>query len=231
MGSHPAGGVGPPERWRGAGKGGALTSGSEPRGAPPDPMLSLVPTGGRACGDFWSPCGSPAVPAPILLHLFKQESCPHFAEEEMEAQRSCVWGGVQAQSTCPRHLIPPASGSGLQGSPHCTSAVVLCPQAAPLCRPPPRPAWLPQETTPDRGHPWGELAALCHPSFSEGFLRLVSCLCFLRSEPRAAPLCCPLPSPLPPNRAATPQGSGQLSQGPRPPIPANTAHKAHMSPP
>lgn len=104
---------------------------------------------------------------------------------------------------------------------------------------PPRPAWLPQETTLDRRHPWGELAVLCHPSFSEGFLRLmfsasVSSGASPGRLPRAAlgakqGLPRLLGSPL--NRAATPHGSGQLSQGPRPPVPANTTHKAHVSPP
>lgn len=198
----------------------------------PQSSCSAWPHGWAACRACWLPCSSPVVPN--LRRPFKQDLCFHLAEEETEAQRS-RGGGVQAWSTHPRHPIPPASGSRLQGSPCYTlapagSAGVLRPQAAPLC-PPPAPPGCPRKPRVGRGHPWGELTALCRLSFSEGFLQVTFPACFLRSEPRAAPLCCPLPSLSPLNRVATPHGSGQLSRGPRPPIPANTAHEAHASPP
>lgn len=189
-------------------------------------MLSLAPwVGGLR---------TPVVLPPNLRHPFKQESCPHLAEEETEAQRSREGGGLG-----PEHMPQASDSTSLRfAGPGVT---LLHPRTCGICWgpstpgrafvPTPRPARLPQETTPGRGHSWGELAALCHPSFSVGFLRVTFPACFLKSEPRAAPLCCPLPSLSPLNRVATPHGSGQLSRGPRRPVPANTAHKANASPP
>ena len=128
MGRHPAGGVGPPERWRGAGAGGALTSGPDPRGAPPDPMLILAPTGGQACGACWSPCGSRG-PCPYSLALVQTGIVPSLCrrgnggselcggwcsgpERTLQASDSTsLW--VRAPGVTPLHLGcgPPPPGS------------------------------------------------------------------------------------------------------------------------
>ena len=172
MGSHPAGGVGPPERWRGAGAGGALTSGPDLRGAPQTPCSVWPPrVGGPA-----EPAGclvAPAVPAPILLHLFKQELCPHFAEEETEAQRSRVGGWCSG----PERTLQASDSTNLRfGAPGVTPLHLGCgppPPGSTSVPPPPPPSLAAPGNQAGQRSPVGRAGSPPPSSFSKGLLRLM----------------------------------------------------------
>ena len=194
-------------------------------------MLSLAPTGGRACGTCWLPCGSRG-PCPYSLAPVQTGIVPSLCRRgNGGSEKSC--GGVVfrpgAHAPGIRFHQPQVRGS--RGHPTAPRLWSSTPRQH-LCAPP-TPA---QPGCPRKP---GRTEVTCGAGWQPSAIELlqgappahVSCLCFLRSEPRVAPLCCPLPRPLPLNKAATPHGSGQLSRGPRPPIPANAAHKAHVSPP